>query len=103
MKSVGDKVTFYTPATHTGTVQAFVKAGHHRGDLVSTFLRGREDDIEIRLGSEAIMGEDSYLILTNGSCKNCRKRLYHIPASKIKGHDTGTSNQEAESRSEKVG
>ena len=87
MLQKGTKVTFTTPATKVGTVIDHIPAYENRNKYIVSFLYGNSDDIELRLGASPIMEEDSYLIITNGSCAKCRKRLYHIPASYVHAHD----------------
>lgn len=81
---VGDKLTFYTPATKVGVIQAIIPAHEHRGKYVESFLGGRYGEIEVRMGIHPRLEETSLLMLVNASCGNCRKILYHVPVSQVK-------------------
>jgi hypothetical protein len=87
MLQKGTKVTFATPATKVGYIVAHIPPYKNRAPFVTSFLYGKSGDYEVNMGADAILQEDSYLILVDGACSKCRKRLYHIPASNIVGHD----------------
>ena len=86
MIETNTQVTFYTPATKVGTIVAHIPANTSRSPYVLAFLENNPVDYEIRMGSLATMGEDSYLVVVQGACSRCRKKLYHIPISAI-SHD----------------
>jgi hypothetical protein len=87
----GTKVTFTTPATKVGSIVDYIPAYKNRAPFVASFLYGKSGDYEVNFGADAILQEDSYLIVVDGACSKCRKRLYHIPASNIVSHDEAQS------------
>lgn len=91
MLQKGTKVTFTTPATKVGTIVDYIPPYKNRAPFVTSFLYGKSGDYEVNLGADAILLEDSYLIVVDGACSKCRKRLYHIPASNIVSHDEAQS------------
>lgn len=80
---IKDKVQWEDPKRIVGEVIAVIPTHEHRAAYVMNFLDREHDNVELRLGSTCIYGEQSYLIRVTTGCKNCHDKVYHIPESAL--------------------